>query len=426
MFRKAPRSVFAEDDLTATFEVGDTLATGSARAVIRSVTLAVIAVIAWAALTPVYEVVSGEGQIVPVGDTERIEHLDGGIVARIAVREGARVEPGDALVELDGTDLEAERDKLRLEADRARAEAERVRTFLDGGPEDWRAAGAISEETAFRLAQVAALQAEGEVALAQRSALDGLVRAAEEELALQSGKARRYDAASAGAISRNDRDAVARDTLRLRATVAQLTGDIAIKDAAITLGRANAERLLGEIRADARARLETAQAEAARLARSLDQVEARIGRLTLRADRAGTVGELTVRHPGQIIAPGETVAEIVPLGAENVARVEIPADRIGGVAVGSAVSLKILTYDYTRFGNLAAEVTRIAPTSVRRDDGTRVFPVEIALLESDLGGVMRPTPGLTVVADIRTERRTVLSYLLKPMRVLSDRAFTES
>ena len=301
MFRRKP-DPFPDDGLTASFEAGDSLRTGAAAALVRTVTLVVLAVLGWSALTPVYEVVSGEGQIEPAGDTARIEHLDGGIVARIAVTEGARVDPGDILIELDGTDLLAERDKLRLLRERAETQATQARGFLAAAPADWHRAAPLSEETGFRLAQIEALRAERAVAQAQRAALDAMLQSARDELRLQGEKERRYASVSLEAISRNDRDAVARDTLRLRGALSQLTGDIAVKDAALALGRANEARLIGEIRADARARLDEAEAEAARAARSLDQVEARIGRLTLVADRPGTVGELSVHHPGQVSA----------------------------------------------------------------------------------------------------------------------------
>ena len=111
------------------------------------------------------------------------------------------------------------------------------------------------------------------------------------------------------------------------------------------------------------------------------------------------------------------------------AEVEISADRVGHVVVGMEARLKILSYDFTRFGEIVGQVAAISPNSFQTETGETVFRVRIALPNEGQNAALvgRPIrPGMTVTADILTDSKKVLSYLLKPLRVLSDRAFTEA
>ncbi|RYH01267.1 HlyD family type I secretion periplasmic adaptor subunit [Salipiger sp. IMCC34102] len=415
------------DALTASYQIGETHDTGHAGTVVRIICAGLLAFLAWAALAPVHEIVSGEGQIQPEGRTTRIEHLDGGIVARLLVAEGDRVEAGQPLLQLDGTDLAAEARKLegRLAFLDARIAGLDALLALDLAQDLPTGDLVLSEEIGFHLARVATIRAQARVAEAQHGALQDRIAVARDEDGLLAAKGVRYAQARDGSVSRNAREAVQREALAARATLAGLEGEVAIQEASIALLAATEQELVGQIRHDASQSRAALIDERDRLSGTLSQIAAQRDRLMLRSDRAGRVGDIAVRHSGEVLAPGETVLEIVPRDARPLAEVEIPADRIGGIAVGLPAKLKVLTFDFTRFGEIEAQVARIAPTSTPRADGTPVYRVGLDLAATRLASGQQITPGMTVVADIRTARRTVLSYLLKPMRVLKDRAFTE-
>ncbi|MEM7614608.1 MAG: biotin/lipoyl-binding protein, partial [Pseudomonadota bacterium] len=132
-----------------------------ARTTIWVLTLALIGFLAWAAVTPVYEVVNGNGQIRPTGLVQRAEHLEGGIVAQIHVQEGDQVDQGALLVSLDQSAIISELERARSEeaslSDQfARAEA----LFSGDATRQSETDVALMAEGSFRLAQVDVLRAE--------------------------------------------------------------------------------------------------------------------------------------------------------------------------------------------------------------------------------------------------------------------------
>jgi multidrug efflux pump subunit AcrA (membrane-fusion protein) len=131
----------------------------------------------------------------------------------------------------------------------------------------------------------------------------------------------------------------------------------------------------------------------------------------------------------QVVPPGGTVAALVPAGQELLAELVIAADRIGSIAPGHSVNVKVLTFDFTRFGTIAGEVIDVSPTSEIAQNGIPTYRVRVALSKDHLGasdGRLEIRPGLAVVGDIILGERTVMEYLLKPLRVARDRAMTEA
>lgn len=432
----APKDLGDHELLTATHHLSESHNGAYARTLIWTVAAALGAFLYWSALTPVYEIISGQGSIRPEAQSSRVEHLEGGQVTSIEVREGETVEPGQLLMRLSGLDLEAEQRKLLAQArqlDQSRTRFEAVLNF------DLSASRELSEimtviaseptftqEIQFRLAQIRTLRTQKAVVEAQREALEGQMAGLDAEAAILTDRIARYETLQSGVISQNQREELTREKLRLSNTIAQLQGEIAIQTAMIAQMDATEEELVAEYRREASVQLEALQSEIARNRESQAQIRDRIGRTELRASIAGTIQAIAVQNVGEVIGPGEIVMEIVPTDQSHIAEVEIPADRIGGVEVGQIASLKILTYDFTRYGDIEATVERISPSSFPKEDGSNVFRVRL-VFDSDAGmpagGI---TPGMTVVADIKSERRTILSYLLKPVRVIADRAFTEA
>jgi HlyD family type I secretion membrane fusion protein len=260
--------------------------------------------------------------------------------------------------------------------------------------------------------------------------LFGQIAGVEAEFDIQRTQLQRYqEASSSNAISLNRREELQRENLRLEAAISQLEGETRIQSAQLDQLDQREEELVAQYRREAALRLEEQLTERAALTQTRDQLEARLERTVIRVAVTGVVNGLSVQNLGEVVAAGEVLAEIVPAGARNFAEIEIAADRIGGVSVGSEASLKILTFDFTRYGDITARVERISPSSFQKENGDSVFRVRLGFdnAASRSGGPRHEvSPGMTVVADIKSERRTILSYLLKPVRVIADRALTEA
>jgi multidrug efflux pump subunit AcrA (membrane-fusion protein) len=136
----------------------------------------------------------------------------------------------------------------------------------------------------------------------------------------------------------------------------------------------------------------------------------------------------TARGTGTVIEPGATIAEIVPQQGPVHASAEMPAEMVGAIRPGQAARVKVLTFDHTRFGALEATVTQVSASSFRRQDGSSFYRVTLALPQDHVGDArlgLRLNAGMTVVADIRTGERSLLAWLLKPVRNALDTAFGE-
>lgn len=137
------------------------------------------AAIAWASVTEVAQVARAPGEVVPAGSVLTVQHLEGGIVRRVAVREGDLVEEGQTLVEIDRTAALAELDQLRAREAGLRLQAERLRAFADG-----RAARLESnEEQGLSQDQAAILRSQETARTTQRAVLERQVAGRRQDLA---------------------------------------------------------------------------------------------------------------------------------------------------------------------------------------------------------------------------------------------------
>lgn len=399
----------------------------------------------WAALFPVAEIASARGELLPQGLVQPVQHGEGGLVAAILMREGATVRQGDVLVLLDGATLQAEAEQLRARKTALDLAALRLAAAAEG-----RLAEAVPEtapETAsfgaIQLSQLAMAEASQNLRLAQLAILDGEVGARQsilEGLAQQlpsSTAARDLARAEVAAMlplldrglaRRNEVHMLRQTHLRQEIELARLRSEIETARGAVTEASIRRHELEARLRQEALAERARIEAERAETEAQLSRITARLGRLAVTAPIAGVVKDVVPRGTGTVIEPGATIAEIVPQQGPVHASAEMPAEMVGAIRPGQAARVKVLTFDHTRFGALEATVTQVSASSFRRQDGSSFYRVTLALPQDHVGDArlgLRLNAGMTVVADIRTGERSLLAWLLKPVRNALDTAFGE-
>ncbi|MEM1316350.1 MAG: HlyD family type I secretion periplasmic adaptor subunit, partial [Pseudomonadota bacterium] len=427
-------------------------AEGARRGVLIGV-LAIAAFLAWAAHAPVRETVTASGRVLPAEGLKPIQHLEGGIVKSVLAETGDVVTRGQALAVIDGASEVEERAKAaaRLQAIDAAIYARTAFAALDGvqaeeatdadpvEPLDLvRPTDPVLHESQRRaaLGQLRLRAAQREVIVAERGRRmaelrgEALQRAkAEEELSILSAQLQDYDAAlDSGVVRRLDRDRIARDVLALERRLAEYEGRRTELLAAIEETKARERELVVRLRRDAleeKSQLDTERLQTLALLAQLDE---RLSRKTIRAPAGGLVQGMTLRGPGQVVAPGELIAEIVPTNGVLRAIVDVPANRIGALSVGQPAFVKVSTFDPARFGSIDARIASVSPSSTSAADGAAVYEVVLELSSDHVGPVSagrRIKPGMTVHADVVGDERSVLAYLFKPLRALRDAAMTE-
>lgn len=431
---------FSGDAIARSLLIEERQHTRAARRMIVLCIVALAAFVGWATITPVHEAVTGSGKLLPEDRLRRVQHLEGGIVETVLATPGQVVERGDVLVRLDGTQVRAELEKaearlaalgLSLERLHSLADSGRAVRFADGSDslllsQSEALAGAQRHlETQMQLieSERAALQAQLPLVERRREAIERELDFVRRILAEQQ---RSLDK---GFSTRDRRDVATRDALELERLLAEIEGAKAATEADLAGLAAREAELLSGWRREALEKAAELEVEREETVAHVAQLRDRLARLEIVAPIGGRVNVLGVEGPREVIAPGQTVAEIVPEGGEVFARIEVPASRIGGVAPGMEAKVRVLTYDYTRFGSIDATVDGISPSSIVKDDGEQVFEVRLKLAASHVGtegAGLDARSGMTVSADIVTGRKPLIAYLLKPVRVLSDRAFRET
>jgi membrane fusion protein, adhesin transport system len=404
--------------------------------------LFIVGAAAWGAVARIEEVAIAVGQVVPQGQVKQVQHLEGGIVRAILVKEGEAVRAGQALVQLDLPTTAMNKDEMQLKLDaslliRARyaAEAQGVALVLPADEARRRPEIALAETDAFN---------------ARRRQLDSTLvvlreQARQRESDIRQLQSRRGAIGADLRISR-ERLEISKDLvkdqltsrlehLQLQREVEQLMGEIATIEPGITRAHSAlaeyAQRERDEtlkFRRDAQDQLGKAEQEVARNRELMAQATGQALRTELQSPIDGQVKNLRFNTVGGVLKPGETVMEIVPANEKLIVEARLnPRDR-GYVRIGQPASVKISTYDFTRYGGLEGRVTQIAGDAdldEQRQAYFRVFAETDKAYLGEEAGVWPITPGMQATVDIRTGERTVLDFLLRPVLKLKHEAFRE-
>ena len=212
---------------------------------------------------------------------------------------------------------------------------------------------------------------------------------------------------------------------RIRSAISDLRHQIPrIKNNVTQTGRKGLEARL-RFKAEAEKERNEVQLKISKLIETLSAMKDRNSRFDVRAPISGIVNRLSVATIGGVVKPGQELAEIVP--ADKAISIEArlsPKDR-AEVWPGLPAVIKISAYDYSIHGGLQGTVTEISPDALTDEQGQPYFRVRLEAAASDFGPQKPVTPGMLAEVDILTGNHSVMSYLLKPMNRISERALRQ-
>src|SRR5262249_28153258 len=137
---------------------------------------------------------------------------------------------------------------------------------------------------------------------------------------------------------------------------------------------------------------------------------------------------LVVTAAGQAVRPNEEIMKIVPSDGGYVLDAMVANTDIGHVRIGQPARIKVLAFDYVRYGALEGVVERIAADALPDDKDRLVYKVEVRPLKDHLGpqpGIYALSPGMTAQIDLAVGKRSILAYLTDRMLNLTGEAFKE-
>lgn len=405
---------------------------------LRGVFALLLVMVLWAAWAPVDKVVRAEGRIIPSTRAQLVQHLEGGIVRDIRVREGQSVKAGDILLSLSSsqasTDVQQGRNRVDvLKAQQARLKAEAEGAAAPAFPADLPEAQKELERAAFRersekiRAEQSALrqqisQRQSELAEAQNRVknLASEVEVARKQLGVMEGLYRK------GAASQLEwLDAQGR-LQRLTTTQGDVSSSIPRLQAAIGEQTSRLNESTSRFRAEARAELAQISAEINRFELNITNDSDRLARNDVRAPLTGFVNKLNFNTLGGVVRPGEVVLEITPSEGPLAVEARVRPDDRARLRPGLPTRVLIGAYDYAVFGALEGEVVEVSADTLADEKGQRYYRVVIQTGQAR-GALANQVilPGMTARADIVAGQRSVLSYVLSPLKRFAQQALRE-
>ena len=419
----------------------------SAPSMVWLILLIIFAIVAsglvWANWAVLDEVTTGTGSVIPSRQMQVVQTLEGGIVSKIFIAEGDTVEKNQIIMQIDDTGFasrlgEVEQKKWAREAEAARLQAE--------------AAGATSFKVFAELFQQApeAVRSEQRSFQARRAKLT-------EELAIlnQQYSQRKFEldeihareaklTATLKPLMRelelttalHKKDVVPEvELLRLQRQAIELQGDINVTLASIPRlkssvleAQSRMDTARATFHAQALERLAVVRTELAVIKESMIAARDRVTRTSLRAPVRGIVNKLNVTTIGAVVQPGNDIVEIVPLDDTLLIEARIRPQDVAFIRQGQEASVKLTAYDYSIYGALEGVVERISATTHTDERSETFYRVIVRTKHSSLtkGDKELPIiPGMVATVDILTGKKTVLDYLLKPVKRIRDEAFRE-
>lgn len=415
---------------------------------VGAIALFAVALGGWAGTTHIAGAVIAQGNIVPREGTKRVQHPEGGVVTKILVRDGDRVEAGQLLVELDTTTVAANLAVIMSQLSAAFALEARLTAESTGNPEITLPAAtanwpdpALSElvaaqrrQMASRAAAQAGLNTQLQEQIGQLgeqiAGFEAQSAAVEEQIALLSAEVADSQALfQQGFMEESRLNASRRALSELQGQAGSLTAAIAGARTEIAASRARMAENAASFRSDVLGELREAGLQIAELMQQKIAAEDRLKKLEIRAPQAGTVHESIVRTVGGVVAAGETLMQVVPPNDRLVLDARVSPLDVDKLSVGQPATIRLVGLDIRSTPELVASVETISP-DLTRDETTGVayYTLRLNLEPSEIARLpagQHLTAGMPAEAFLRTADRTVLSYLIGPLEAQLSHAFRE-
>lgn len=397
----------------------------------------------WAGLAEIDEVTRGQGKVVTSNQVQIIQSYEGGIIRRVAVREGEIVEKGEILMELDQTEFQGKMNQVQQLYNSVLVSVQRLKSEINGTElaftEDLRESvpDIVASETQLYSSRQEKL--ESELSVMARQLFQREQELAEAQVVKQTSE-------SSLELLESELQIVKPLVERgLEGKIALLQLERKINDLQAERDRASfmIERLKSAIlemadksntvaesfREEALKELSAATARAEELSSSIPTAADKLDRTDVRSPVRGVVNRVHITTVGGVAPPGEPLVEVVPLGDTLLVEAYIKPDQIAFLYPGQDVKVKISAYDFSRYGALSGTLETIGADAVRLPEtDLTMYPVRVnttSILTDKDGQPLDIIPGMVAEVEILSEKKSVLDYILRPVLRIQERAFRD-
>ena len=430
IFRKLP-----EEDVDFATDVRATILSQTpqgGRMIIWSTLILLFIFLIWAAFSELEEVTRGEGKVVPSSHVQIIQNLEGGIISEILVNVGDVVKKDQLLLRMDETRFSSSFEENRAKYLSNKAKSARLKAEANG------TALVIPGDVLKERPEIAAR--ERQLYESRRMEISSSSEIKRQQINQRTQELKELEA-KLGELSRTyallqkeismikplvQKGAASEvEVLQLERQASQMQGDIdrirhEIPGAESKLRES--QIALNELNLNYRNKANT---ESNDILREVDEgassslaLKDRLDRTSVRSPVDGIVNRVMVKTVGGVVQPGMDLVEIVPQSGNLIVEAKIKPADIAFLRPGQKATIKFTAYDYTIYGSLKAELESVGADSITDDKGNSFFIVRLRTDKNYLGTKNHPLPimpGMVTSIDILTGKKTVLSYLLKPV-----------
>lgn len=395
-------------------------------------------------------IASAEGRLVPQTYVKIVQPADAGIVKDILVREGQEVQAGQVLMRLDPRLTEMDLSTLQSDTALKALTLRRIDAELSGQPLLMRSGDPpalfAQVQAQYRARRQAYLDAEAqEMAVLTKARADlaasqqTLTKLREtlpvyRKISDSFGKLSQEGFVSPLAAQDKERERIEREQdLKAQESVVQ----------SMQASVAQSEKRLAQIRSNYESQLHNERVETdgahTKVTGELNKLQHKAGLLELKAPQAGVIKDLATHTVGTVVQPGTIMMNLVPRHEPLQAEVAVKNEEVGFVRPGQEVMVKLATYPFQKYGMLQGRIDHVSADTISADNAQRQgagadgqgmsYKAIVALYTQEFigpdGRGLDMAPGMQVTAEIHLGRRTVIEYLLSPMKKVGQEAARE-
>ena len=388
-----------------------------ARLIIVSVTVGFAVFLIWAMLAKVDEVTAGQGKVIPSSKVQIIQSTEPATIAELMVRSGQQVKRGQLLARLDSPEsrsIQAETEALQARSARLEAEGTGAATSLGG---DEATLSAVRRQALS--SRVSALQSSAEQRRRDAAEANATISSLQSSLALAQKQVGMLEPLAAkNIVPQTELIDARREVIDLQGRIAAAREQASRANAAVSEALSQANEARFTFRQDA---LSEASQVNQKIAVNEQSLRGRnsLGRMELRSPVDGVVNDVQVTTIGGFVQPGEKVMEVVPMGDKLLVETRVKPSDIAFIKVGDKALVKVTAYDFSTYGGLDGRVVQVSADSIYDEvERQAYFNVIVETNRAYLiaaGRRLPIAPGMMTDTQIITGRKSVLSYLLKPV-----------
>nr|WP_115093480.1 HlyD family type I secretion periplasmic adaptor subunit [Synechococcus sp. UW106] len=382
------------------------------------------------ALTPITQVVDASGNIVPKGNIFIVNNLEGGVVTKVNVENGQYVKKGETLINLNPSLIKSDIQQRVAKTNSLRLQQEQLKEALTLNNDARLFDSSLTNDADLKKVQEKLLEVRIRNHKDQINVAEAIIKEKEVEL---TSLGKQLDLAiKSENMWRNLTTTGAASKLKLLTTQSQteqIRGKRNEIEKALIQAKLNLTNLESDYELTNTSSLANLESEEYVTNSGNEGKDFELDNMTIKSPVGGIISDLRFNNIGSVIVPGDQVLSVVPINTIRQAKIRIPAKHIGFISVGQKVNITLLPFRESEYGSLNGTIEKISGSTVKNEQSEDYYYESIVDIEQQyLQTSKTKIPfqvGMPLVAEIKTNQRSLLGFLLEPFTRVSKNAFEE-